>query len=158
MKIRKVNMKTFSFFTLHITVLFDLNHNRKGVQVTTMIKVPEKILRSTIAAIGFPLTIFQSFLSKRALYQYKTQGVIINVGNHNLHAVVTGEGEHQPTVILESGMGGCALDWALVQPSLSRYTKVLSYDRAGFGWSTQTINKPTCENYVTDLHNYPCWI
>lgn len=78
-------------------------------------------------------------------------GRLINIGSHSLHAIVAGQDKKGPTVILESGMGGCALDWSLVQPELSKHTKVISYDRAGFGWSTQTIDEPTCENYVHDL-------
>ncbi|WP_369699121.1 alpha/beta fold hydrolase [Paenibacillus silviterrae] len=69
-------------------------------------------------------------------------------------AILTGTAKNKlPTIILESGMGGSALGWALVQPELSKYTRVLSYDRAGFGWSTETIEKPTCKAYVQDLRD-----
>jgi pimeloyl-ACP methyl ester carboxylesterase len=37
-----------------------------------------------------------------------------------------------------------------VQPELSKHATVISYDRAGFGWSTQTMERPTC-SYVDDL-------
>lgn len=74
------------------------------------------------------------------------------MGTHRLHAIVAGSNtSNLPTVILESGMGGCALDWSLVQPALAKHTKVLSYDRAGFGWSTTPISEPTCEGYLRDL-------
>lgn len=43
------------------------------------------------------------------------------------------------------------MDWSLVQPELSKHTTVVSYDRAGFGWSTETIEQPTCQHYVDDL-------
>lgn len=74
------------------------------------------------------------------------------MGTHHLHAIVTGSSSSNlPTILLESGMGGCALDWSLVQPELAKHTKVLSYDRAGFGWSTTPISEPTCEGYLRDL-------
>jgi len=38
-------------------------------------------------------------------------------------------------MILDSGMGGPALDWVLVQPEVAKFTRVCSYDRAGYGWS-----------------------
>jgi pimeloyl-ACP methyl ester carboxylesterase len=36
---------------------------------------------------------------------------------------------------LDAALGGSSLSWSLVQPALSRLTRVCSYDRAGFGWS-----------------------
>jgi pimeloyl-ACP methyl ester carboxylesterase len=117
----------------------------------TKINATERVLRTTISVIGFPLAFVQTLLSKYAIHKYKRMGKLINIGSHSLHAIVAGQDKDGPTVILESGMGGCALDWSLVQPELSKHTKVISYDRAGFGWSTQTIDKPTCENYILDL-------
>lgn len=119
----------------------------------TKINASERILRTAISLIGFPLAVIQTLLSQYEIHKYKQMGNMINIGSHSLHAIVTGIDKNRPTVILESGMGGCALDWSLVQPELSKHTRVISYDRAGFGWSTQTINKPTCKNYVTDLRN-----
>ncbi len=79
---------------------------------------------------------------------------MVKIGDRHLHVCLTGEvlsGTGTPTIILESGMGGCALDWALVQPELSKYAAVLSYDRAGFGWSQETLPISTCWHYVYDL-------
>lgn len=60
-------------------------------------------------------------------------GMKIWRGSYNLHIYCTGVGS--PTVILESGLGGNYLDWVLVQPEIARFTRVCSYDRAGYGWS-----------------------
>ncbi|MCB1754062.1 MAG: alpha/beta hydrolase [Gammaproteobacteria bacterium] len=60
-------------------------------------------------------------------------GIKIWHGNHNNHIFCTGSGS--PTVVLESGLGGNSLDWVLVQPEIARFTRVCSYDRAGYGWS-----------------------
>ena len=40
-----------------------------------------------------------------------------------------------PTVVLESGGGMSSNEWALVQPEVAKFTRVCSYDRAGYGWS-----------------------
>src|SRR5260370_42626290 len=45
-------------------------------------------------------------------------------------------GNGTPTVILESGLGVPAAGWGLVQPEIAKFTRVCSYDRAGYGWST----------------------
>ncbi|OAB41512.1 hypothetical protein PGLA_17105 [Paenibacillus glacialis] len=49
-------------------------------------------------------------------------------------------------------MGGCSLDWCHVQPELSEMATVITYDRAGFGWSTPSLSEPTYQQYVDDLH------
>lgn len=118
----------------------------------SQINFTESLLRVIISLIGLPFTWIQAALSKYSLHKYKAPGEMISVGAHHLHAIVTGNDTSKlPTILLEAGMGGCALDWSLVQPECSKHTKVLSYDRAGFGWSTKPIKEPTCEGYVCDL-------
>jgi pimeloyl-ACP methyl ester carboxylesterase len=50
-----------------------------------------------------------------------------------MHLYATGNGS--PTVVLEAGGESWSLDWHLVQQEVSTFTRVCSYDRAGFGWS-----------------------
>lgn len=38
-------------------------------------------------------------------------------------------------MILDAALGASSLSWALVQPEVAQFTRVCSYDRAGFGWS-----------------------
>jgi len=64
---------------------------------------------------------------------YPPPGKLIDIGGRRLHVNCTGAGS--PTVILESGASSFAIDWALVQPAVSRTNRVCSYDRAGYGWS-----------------------
>jgi pimeloyl-ACP methyl ester carboxylesterase len=120
----------------------------------TKISATEKIIRSAISIAGFPLSFVQASLSKNELEKHTPPGKITKIGTHSLHAIVTGrENTNHPTIILESGMGGCSLDWSLVQPELAKHTRVISYDRAGFGWSTETVDEPTCKKYVADLRS-----
>ena len=51
----------------------------------------------------------------------------------DLHVQVTGQGA--PVVVLEAGLAASSLSWWLVQQRLARLTTVVSYDRAGLGWS-----------------------
>ena len=44
-------------------------------------------------------------------------------------------GSGTPIVILEQGGGVPALGWMKVQPQIAKFTRVCSYDRAGYGWS-----------------------
>jgi len=52
-----------------------------------------------------------------------------------LHVCCAGHGG--PVVVLEAGIAASSLSWALVQPRVAEFTRVLSYDRAGFGWSAE---------------------
>ncbi|MDB5452948.1 MAG: hypothetical protein JWO33_1526 [Caulobacteraceae bacterium] len=51
-----------------------------------------------------------------------------------VHLVCSGAGA--PTVLLESGFGADSGAWYKVQPLVARYTRVCSYDRAGYGKSS----------------------
>jgi len=91
---------------------------------------------ATIAVLGLlPLTgaSYEAIASVRDAQDYRASGELIDVGGYRLHLNCTGEGA--PTVVLDAGLGGSSLDWALVQPELSRSTRTCSYDRAGMGWS-----------------------
>jgi pimeloyl-ACP methyl ester carboxylesterase len=109
----------------------------------------EKSIRIALSIVGFPFSIAQLIYSRSESSKYKPIGNIVHINSHRIHAIVSGQGT--PTVILESGMGGCSLDWSLVQPQISDLATVLSYDRAGFGWSTSSHEQQTCKEYVEDL-------
>lgn len=53
---------------------------------------------------------------------------------------------------MDAGLALNSLDWALVQPDISRFAKVYSYDRAGLGWSEPSPNPRSSLNMVKELH------
>ena len=60
----------------------------------------------------------------------------MDVGGHRLHIWCSGPAASgNPSVLLESGLGGSAFDWARITPAASKFTQVCSYDRAGMGYS-----------------------
>jgi len=61
-------------------------------------------------------------------------------------------GNGTPTVILESGLGVPAAGWGLVQPEIAKFTRVCSYDRAGYGWSSAGPMPRTTAEIVKELH------
>ncbi|MBV8830016.1 MAG: alpha/beta fold hydrolase [Acidobacteriaceae bacterium] len=77
------------------------------------------------------------------------RGRLVNVGSHFLHLYETGDG--QPAVVLESGISGSSLTWSAVQPQIATVTSVISYDRAGLGWSTAARDPIALETLVADL-------
>jgi pimeloyl-ACP methyl ester carboxylesterase len=64
---------------------------------------------------------------------WHSYAVLVDVGGFKLHLNCSGNGA--PAVVLDSALGGSSLSWTLVQPEVARFTRVCSYDRAGFGWS-----------------------
>jgi pimeloyl-ACP methyl ester carboxylesterase len=77
-------------------------------------------------------------------------GRLIDVGARRLHLYEQGNG--RPAVILEAGIAGTSLGWALVQPEIAKFTRVCSYDRAGLGWSDAAPSIPSVSDAIDDLH------
>jgi pimeloyl-ACP methyl ester carboxylesterase len=65
--------------------------------------------------------------------RFPQRGRSIQVGRLRLNLDCTGQGS--PAVILESGSTIPALGWVKVQSEVAKFTRVCSYDRAGYGWS-----------------------
>ena len=63
----------------------------------------------------------------------KPRGRMVDLGGHRLHVNCTGKGS--PTVIVENGLGDFSFDWILVQSRVSAFTRICTYDRAGYAWS-----------------------
>ena len=77
-------------------------------------------------------------------------GRLVEVGSHRMHLYCTGHGH--PAVILDAGLGGSTADWSLLQPLVSRYTTVCSYDRAGYGWSEASERPRSSSHIAEELH------
>jgi pimeloyl-ACP methyl ester carboxylesterase len=60
-------------------------------------------------------------------------------------------GRGSPTVILTAGMGDWSSSWRRIQPQLARSTRVCAWDRAGFGFSSGSVQPQTAENTTSDL-------
>ena len=63
----------------------------------------------------------------------KPLGKLVDLAGHRLHVNCTGKGS--PTVVVENGLGDFSLDWTLVQARVSGFTRICTYDRAGYAWS-----------------------
>lgn len=77
-------------------------------------------------------------------------GKLVDVGGHKLHINCTGKGG--PTVVMEAGSGDFSFDWSLVQPEVTRFTRVCTYDRAGKAWSELGPRPRTMKQLVHELH------
>ena len=60
-------------------------------------------------------------------------GKLVDLGGHRLHVNCSGKGN--PVVVVENGLGDFSFDWTLVQTRVSTFTRICTYDRAGYAWS-----------------------
>ena len=80
-------------------------------------------------------------------FNYKPEGKYAN----NIYYNCKGEGS--PTVILLGGGSVPSFVWEDTQNLISKYTKVCSYDRPGYGWSYNGFNKYIPSQVVEEMHD-----
>jgi len=97
--------------------------------------------------------IYQMLGTRRDARRYPAPGRMVSVGTHRLHVLEMGEKNGaRPTVVLEAGLMSTVLSWSTLQPELARRYRVVSYDRAGLGWSELGPMPRTAERIVGELH------
>jgi pimeloyl-ACP methyl ester carboxylesterase len=79
------------------------------------------------------ITLSAGFVFGATTSEPKPPGKLADLGGHRLHVDCIGKGS--PTVVVENGLGDFSFDWVLVQSRASRFTRVCTYDRAGYAWS-----------------------
>jgi pimeloyl-ACP methyl ester carboxylesterase len=108
-------------------------------------------LAAVIAALLLFLSgiAYQSWQTRKDLRRIPMPGRLVEVSSRKLHIYEVGQGS--PAVVLEAGLAASSLSWALIQAPLAQSTKVVSYDRAGFGWSEMSPEPLTIRRAVDDL-------
>jgi len=103
------------------------------------------------AALLFAGMVFQ--LAGAALDRrlHRPPGRLVGKRGARLHVYEEGSGE--PAIVLESGIAASSLNWRVVQKELARFGRVISYDRAGFGWSDSPRSLRTVGNITTELED-----
>src|SRR5947209_11783037 len=108
------------------------------------------ILSLTLVGLLLLGLLSQAIASAVDASHYPPPGKLVDIGGYRLHIHCTGTGS--PTVILDAGLGETSLDWSKVQPGVARFTRVCSYDRAGYGWSESGPGPRTSQQIVKELH------
>lgn len=85
-----------------------------------------------VALTGLSYQAIATQIDKR---NYPAPGQMVDVGGQLLHVQSMGEDQAGPTVVLEGGLSGGVVQWPWVQPEVAQFARVVSYDRAGLGWS-----------------------
>lgn len=109
----------------------------------------------TLSLLAVSLTLFFALgvLAKRRLKKkYSPIGQLVDIGGYRLHMHIEGEGT--PTVVFDSGAGGIGLAWELVRPAIAKMTRVITYDRAGLGWSDPSPKPRRADVMAEELHTF----
>lgn len=83
-------------------------------------------------------------------FAYKPPGKMVDIGTHKMH--LNCQGRYSPTIIIDSGLGGFSLEWVTLQKQLSKYNRVCTYDRSGYGWSEESPNPRTSKEIAKELY------
>jgi len=94
--------------------------------------------------------LFQKLGLRRDRKLHPPPGKLIDLGTHRLHMLEAGQGS--PTIVLEAGLMSTMLSWSEIQCVLAQSYRVVSYDRAGLGWSDLGPTPRTAERMVQELH------
>ncbi len=117
------------------------------------VQTPFMILTVLLGALALPLVagpMYQVIGTWQDRRRFPPSGRLVRVNERRMHIHVTGEGT--PTVVFESGMGASCLSWTLVQPEVAQFTRAVSYDRAGHGWSDPAREPRTAQQIAQELH------
>jgi pimeloyl-ACP methyl ester carboxylesterase len=78
---------------------------------------------------------------------------MISIGDRRLSVYCDGQTARSATVVLIPAGGRTARDWATIQPAVSSFTRVCSYDHANFGASDKApVKLQSVDEVVDDLH------
>jgi len=107
-----------------------------------------------VALAGIVGASYQALGNRADARRFPQQGKSVSLGPafDNLTLSIDCRGQGSPTVILDSGLGVPAVGWNPVQMQVAKFTRVCSYDRAGYGWSGATTLPRTSTEIVKELH------
>src|SRR5215472_13421804 len=102
---------------------------------------------STIILLG---ALYQAAGTRRDRKRCPPPGRLVDLDHHRVHLLESGSGS--PTIVLEAGLMSTVLSWSSLQRQLSKSYRVVSYDRAGLGWSDLGPMPRTADRIVDELH------
>jgi len=94
--------------------------------------------------------IWDTVASRRVPETYPPRGEFVNVDGARMHVICQGSGE--PTLALQPGIGGGALDWLPLMEELDDDFRVCAFDRLGQDWSDPAPQPRTFATAADEWH------
>ena len=110
-----------------------------------------KILSVSIVMLLLVGFVYQSYSSYVDSTSFDKRGDMIDIGGYSLYVEDTGIGK--VTVIFDAGMGDDSSVWNKVAEEVSQFSRVITYDRAGLGWSEESPHERDSKVIVDELHS-----
>lgn len=107
-------------------------------------------MKVTVTVSLLVMSIFAVGQQKDKKPTYSPPGKLVDMSGYRMH--LNCNGKSGPTVVLIAGAGDFSFDWGLVQPDVSRFARVCSYDRAGLAWSDPGPTPRTMRQDAYELH------
>jgi pimeloyl-ACP methyl ester carboxylesterase len=79
----------------------------------------------------------------------KSPGEVIYLNDKRVYYTL--KGKASPTIVFEPGLGSSSAEWWAIQDELSVSARVLTYDRAGYGWSELANGPRTSRQIALEL-------
>jgi pimeloyl-ACP methyl ester carboxylesterase len=76
-------------------------------------------------------------------------GEVVYLNNKRVY--YTAKGTQSPTIVIEAGLGSSSAEWWGIQDRLAASARVVTYDRAGYGWSELAHGPRSSKKIATEL-------
>jgi len=106
---------------------------RRDHRFSPEVQRASRLFTSVIPCVTGIGCLYQAVAAARDRRTYPPPGHLVDIDGCRMHLQTEGSGP--TTVILETGLGGMSSAWGWIQPATSRFSRVVSYDRTGLGWS-----------------------
>ncbi|HUL13341.1 MAG TPA: alpha/beta hydrolase [Methylococcaceae bacterium] len=103
-----------------------------------------------VAYVAWSGYLYQTMATIIDQRRYPPPGKLVEIDGRRMHIHSVGAGSL--TVILEAGLGAISSGWGWIQPEIGKFTRVVSYDRTGLGWSDTDTASPTGQRIAWRLH------
>lgn len=123
---------------------------RTAEKMIRLLRNAALILFGLVLLLAIAGATYQSIATRVEAHRSPEAGRLVDVGGHRLKINCTGKGS--PTVVLEAGLGDVSVEWNHVQPEIARFSRVCSYDRAGYGGSEAGPMPRTSAQIAQELH------
>jgi pimeloyl-ACP methyl ester carboxylesterase len=126
--------------------------NLSNQTMKQMLNWTRRILIATLALIVAVIGVgagYQFAATRSTERRFPAPGTLVDVGGHKLHLHCQGAGS--PAVVLDAGLSGASYDWEGVAKEIALFTRVCTYDRAGYGWSDPGPRPRTSQQCVAEL-------
>jgi pimeloyl-ACP methyl ester carboxylesterase len=119
-------------------------------EVIRLLRTAALVLVGLVTLLAVAGGTYQSIASRAEARRSPEAGQLVDVGGYRLKINCTGHGS--PTVVLEAGLSDVSVEWRHVQPEIARFSRVCSYDRAGYGGSDAGPMPRTSAQIAHELH------